>query len=100
MNSERAGIRGETVTMYMFPPAWKTPGFHLMISRSPRTGKNPNEHAWRRHAEVLGSSYHATISREERDTRASIIFDGWTSPQVDALEPILTAAADGCFEAR
>jgi hypothetical protein len=53
---------------------------------------------WQHRAESLHGSYHVMYSKDAGRVKAFIAFDGWPSPRVQPLLPILQAAVDRCFE--
>ncbi len=55
---------------------------------------------WQHRAESLHGSYHVMFIKDAGVVSASLAFDGWSSPQVEPLVPILHSAIDRCFPPR
>jgi hypothetical protein len=100
VETERLGDGKEQAKLYAFPPVWKCSGLHLFVERgAPGRALRPGEDSWQRFAEPFHGSTFTTMMRSTARFQASISFDGWSVSEVDALAPILTAAADACFVA-
>ena len=98
VETDRRGDGKEQTKLYAFPPVWKCSGLHLFVERgAPGRELRPGEDSWQRYAELLHGSTFTTMMRSSERFQASISFDGWSVSDVDALAPILTAAADRCF---
>jgi len=52
---------------------------------------------WQHRAESLHGSYHVMFAKDSGRVTAAIAFDGWPSPRVQPLLPILQSAVDTCF---
>jgi hypothetical protein len=98
VETDRRGDGKEQTKLYAFPPVWKCAGLHLFVERgAPGRQLRPGEDSWQRFAELFHGSTFTTMMRSSERFQATISFDGWSVSEVDALAPILTAAADGCF---
>ena len=73
-------------------------GFFLMVHRvRPEFMTKDPPRIWQHRAESLRGAYHVMYLKDAGSVSANMAFDGWPSPRVQPLVPILQAAVDRCF---